>query len=500
MAVFFYSFNVKIISMKLKHIVLPLLMLFISSCSTNVSNDSNTNSSSTNTNNVEPGTPSNPSDPSSDNNNLSLLNPMNEPLIHNQLYLNHVGDIYNTWKSYQGKGTTIAIIDTEFKANHEDFTFEDGTSKIHPDSCVLHTSGNTTMTDPLNLSKNVGNSHGTMCAGIAAAGINNKGIIGIAPLAKLMLLETDAKPKTINAAFRYAADHGATVISISLGAYNNSITNKVVPYPDGDLYDDGTNDFYKCFDDAVSYCRNKNVPVISAAGNGNEGGNAEQAVTFTYPGASIGVIGVGGLAFNSSTERWDGSSYNPDNVNRFCDVFAPSEWMYTTVCHSGLKYGALDDNYKGTSFAAPIVAGMAALYFEKNPNNTVDQFEHDLYQSSVALGTNATRYQFGYGRVDVGALLGTTLTGNTEIKLINTGDLNVYMWNSRTGAEQSAWPGQAVSSLTFNVNSSQFDSIIFNAGDSVKSPDILISSFVYGNSYDLDDNHLFNSLYVGKYK
>ena len=130
MAVFFYSFNDKILSMKhLKHIVLPLLVLFLSSCTTNANTDSS-------------GEPNNNSN--SDNNNPPYVNPykvMNEPLINRQHYLNHIGDIYNTWNSYRGKGVTIAVIDVGFMANHPDFTYSDGSSKVSNKSAYIYTTG-----------------------------------------------------------------------------------------------------------------------------------------------------------------------------------------------------------------------------------------------------------------------------------------------------------------------------------------------------------------------
>ncbi len=313
--------------------------------------------------------------------------PKKEPGYKQQKYLNYIGDINSVWKKYRGEGTTIALIDAGFKANHEDFTFEDGTSKVSDKSASFTTSGNnTTVSVGINKVDAGEESHGTFCAGVAAAGINNKGVVGIAPNAKLLLLKTDCKPKSIAKAFRYAADNGATVVSISIGSYYTY---------DGDLVNDGS-DLGTVFDAPVKYCYDKNIPVISAGGNG---GLDNMPTEYTFPGCVDNVIGVGGLAANSSTKVWSGSSYNSSPEWQSIDVFAPAENMYGCCNYGGKKY---DGGWNGTSFAAPQVAGMAALYFEKNPTATAKQFENDLYGSCHKIDNSG---HYGYGAVDVGKLL-----------------------------------------------------------------------------------------------
>ena len=301
-------------------------------------------------------------------------NPMNEPYIARQYYLNHIGDIYSVWKQYRGKGITIAVIDVGFLPTHEDFYFEDGTSKVSEKSASFVTKGSTTTTS-VGIDKvvNEGESHGTFCAGVAAAGLNGKGVIGIAPEASLLLLKTDLKPKSIAAAFRYAADNGAKVVTISIGSYYNY---------GGDLVDDGS-DLGTVFDAPVKYCVDKGVAVISAGGNGGLDG---QPTEFTFPGCVDNVIGVGGLAANKSSEIWEGSSYNSSPAYQSIDVFAPADMMFGCCHYGGKKY---DSGWNGTSFASPIVAGMAALYFEKNPNNSVAQFTTDLFSSCHKITTSS---------------------------------------------------------------------------------------------------------------
>jgi len=489
---------------KFAYIALPLLLLSISACSTNTDSSSASVSPSgdTSTSITSESEDGQTSSEKKWEKHISSLNPINEPLIGKQYYLNHIGDIYNTWKDLQGNGQTIAVIDVGFKYNHPDFVYEDGTSKVSKKSAYFSTSGSktTTQVGTKYLSNTISdhgynNDHGTFCAGVAAAGINKKGVIGVAPLAELLLLRTDGQAPSINEAFKYAADYGARVVSISIGSYANY---------EGDLnYDKSPKaDLKTVFNDAVAYCKEKGTVVISAAGNG---GNA----TPTYPGDSKDVIGVGGLKANESSVIWPQSSYNPSNSKTFCEVFAPSDGMYGCCDYNASKYdGGLNDDgsqkWVGTSFAAPIVAGIAALYFEKNPNNTVDEFISDLTNNGAV--EFAPKTKTGHGRVDVGKLLGTTLTENVTAKAKDSEQLYAYCYNSITGTKEKAWPGttcsKSGSNYTYNVDSSKYDIMIFNNGGdpAAQTVNLLASSFINGNVYDTSSPSLFGeNTYIGSY-
>ena len=485
---------------KLKIISIPILLMFLCSCSTSSGGSTSNNSepTSTTTSEVSEGSTITSSEKIWEK-YVSNRNPMSEPKVNRQFYLNHIGDIYNTWKSLEGHGQTIAVIDVGFKYDHEDFTYEDGTSKVSDKSASFRIDGNQVITEvdktklgvtALDLQHDgwYNNSHGTFCAGVAAAGINGKGVIGIAPLAELMLLKTDGHPLSICEAFKYAADNGARVISISIGSYSDY---------EGDLYwSKSSINLTSVFNDAVNYCRGKGTVVISAAGNG---GGSSRATEYTYPGATPGVIGSGGLEGNSSSERWSGSSYNSSSQYMFCDVFAPSHAMFGCSDYSPYYDGGSDD-WKGTSFAAPIVAGMAALYFERYPNNSVDQFEADLYASCNGFGSTI---QNGYGRVDVGRLLNTTYSGNVTIKAKDSTQLYAYVWNSKTDIKEKDYPGNACSLsggyYTYTVDTSKYDFIVISDG-SAQTIDLLVTSFMNGNTYDVSSPLLFkDNRYIGYY-
>lgn len=418
--------------------------------------------------------------------------PFGDPYLGEQYYLNHIGDIYSAWSQYRGKGITIAVIDAGFDPNHEDFKYADGSSKVSSLSASFETNGaNTLVKTGADKVENLGDSHGSFCAGVAAAAINGKGVVGIAPEAELMLLKTDLKPRSIEKAFRYAADNGAKVVTISIGSYYDYR---------GDLVDDGS-DLGTVFDNALLYCRNKGTVVISAAGNG---GLDNEPTEFTFPGCCDYVIGAAGLAANSSTDIWGGSSYNSSEEYRFCDVFAPADDMFGVCHYGGKKY---DGGWQGTSFASPIVAGMAALYFEKNPSKTPADFENSLYSSCHKLPAsgNVRADQLGYGRVDIGALLGISSTGETNVKLrANWNEGYCYAWNSVTGEAQTSWPGvrmeKSGNAYSVKIDNGRYDSLVFaESRDGRKSADLLISSFASSVTYDMTYSNYDRGYGVGRY-
>lgn len=420
-----------------------------------------------------------------------------EPYINRQYYLNHIGDIYSVWKSYRGKGVTVAVIDSAFDAYHEDFVDSNGQSKVLDTSAYFSYNGYSVI-------KKVGksyvhdlsDSHGTFCAGVLGAANNSKGVIGVAPECKLLLLKVDKKPKSICEAFKYAADQGAKVVTISIGSYHNY---------DGDLINDGS-DLSIVFDSAISYARNKGTVIVSAGGNGGYDNPTE----YTFPGACTNVIGCGGLANNESGEIWEGSSYNSSPTYQFIDVFAPADNIFN-ICNyenSG-KTVLYDGGWKGTSFASPIVAGLAALYFEKYPDHTPSQFENALFSSCHKIATSeiATSNQLGYGRVDAAKLLNIDNNYQVTLKVkSNWSNTYVYAWNSDLTLEKElhSWPGVAMSKnngyFTYTINVKDYDSILFSDGDQNKSVNLLSSTFVDGHYYDLTSSLKENNLYVGSYK
>lgn len=213
----------------------------------------------------------------------------------------------------------IAIVDTGVQANHPDLSGKviKGYDFVDRDW------------DPNDL-----NGHGTHCAGIAAASTNNStGIAGMAPNARIYavrVLDANGSGSLNNVAdgIVHAADNGAQVISLSLGATSSSSTMQ----------------------NAVNYAWSKGSVVVAAAGNS---GNTVK----NYPAAYANAIAV--AATDSNDRKASFSTYGS-----WVDVAAPGVNIYSTYTSS--RYASLN----GTSMATPHVAGLAGLLASQGRSNS----------------------------------------------------------------------------------------------------------------------------------
>ena len=206
--------------------------------------------------------------------------------------------------------------------------------------------------------------HGTAVAGVAAAATNNT--VGVAGVGwKCLILPvrvTDengyASYSLLSKGLVYAADRGARVAVVSFQIFNGSALTS-----------------------AAKYFMDKGGLVFAA------GGNTGQFENYTDNPYIISVSGT-----TSDDKSW--GSYGP-----YIDLSAPCSAIYTTIKGGG--YG----NVGGTSFSAPIAAGVAALIFSVNPSLTPSQVEQILEATAVDLGDPGYDIYYGWGRVDAYAAL-----------------------------------------------------------------------------------------------
>ncbi len=322
-----------------------------------------------------------------------------------------LGDIESVWDDYKGDGITIAVIDTGIDHDHPDFTDSNGVNHISDRSRYYYTSGTkvyyynaTSQSDytgsvygwdylqhDYDSTKKVYSYHGTNVAGSAAASDNGIGTIGIAPNATILAIKTDMLLTSINAAINYAVSEGVDVINMSLAAYAESFT-------DGNgTAQTGYSTTASALTSAINSAYNKGIIVVAAAGN-------EKTSYYSYPASNNHVIGVGALAKNSDKTAASFSNFNKStdtaSGNHNVDLMAPG-YVYAPSYDGSHTYVAT----QGTSFASPIVAGTAALWKQKNPNKTPDDFMEDLYATCNDMGETGWDTTYGYGSLDVGALM-----------------------------------------------------------------------------------------------
>jgi subtilisin family serine protease len=212
--------------------------------------------------------------------------------------------------------------------------------------------------------------HGSHVAGIIGANrTNNLGITGIANDVKIMSVRTvpdgDERDKDVANAIRYAAANGAKVINMSFGkAY--SYNKKIV-------------------DDAVKYAMTKDVLIIHAAGNDNKNtmveNNFPTRVYEDKSGEAKAWIEVGASGpTDDKTLKASFSNYGKTTV----DVFAPGVAINSTI--PGSKYA----NHSGTSMAAPVVAGLAAVIRSYYPKLSAVQVKDIIMKSVVKINHTIT--------------------------------------------------------------------------------------------------------------
>jgi len=210
--------------------------------------------------------------------------------------------------------------------------------------------------------------HGTHVSGIIAAQRdNNIGMQGVANNVKVMMVRAvpqgDEYDKDIALAIKYAVDNGAKVINMSFGK--------------------GYSPEKQWVDEAVHYAESKDVLIVHAAGNESEDIDS----TDNYPNPNLIAFHTTASNFitvgaSSDTHIGNGSmiaSFSNYGANQV-DVFAPGVKIYSSL-PGGNKYGFL----QGTSMAAPVVTGVAALIRSYFPDLSAKQVKYVIEKSAVQL-------------------------------------------------------------------------------------------------------------------
>lgn len=304
----------------------------------------------------------------------AVAQPSDDPFRAEQWNLDRVR-VDEAWRTSRGAGAVVAVVDTGVALDHPDLY----------DRLLTREDGSVVGVDLVDddLDPTDAHGHGTLVAGvIAATAGNGRGIAGVAPEASIMpvrVLAADGSgsSEVVGRGIRWAVDHGADVINVSLEA---------VAAADGDTRAPGVPT------DAVRYADEHGVLVVAAAGN-------RPGAAAAYPEDSPIVL-VGAVDRSDQATRFSA-------VGRHDGFVAPGVDIVSTWCRrtargcdvSAAPYGVAE----GTSFAAPHVSAVAALLSAAGYDAA--GIRERLAAGAVDLGAPGPDRQYGAGRVDAAASL-----------------------------------------------------------------------------------------------
>ncbi len=307
-----------------------------------------------------------------------------------------------------GAGVTVGVIDTGLQSAWTGFEHVDTADA----SCLIFACASS-------LALNDDNGHGTFIAGEIAGSLPQKGLTGVAPAATLLPVKVldqneQGYGADVASGIVYAADHGATVLNISIG-------------PSGSPQERAG--FYQGIASAVNYAATKGDVIVFAGGNDAVAALGTLQVSGFTDAALQRMMFVGATSASMGKTSFTNTPGTGGFVSNTGQFYALSKmWVMAdgqNITGAGIAYDPITHAYdstavmSGTSMAAPQAAGAAALLAARWPylvaQGTIAQILETSTKDLGARGPDAT-YGDGFLRVDlamkpIGTL--TTPTGGT---------------------------------------------------------------------------------------
>jgi len=289
------------------------------------------------------------------------------------------------WDQTIGTGVRVAVIDSEFDVSNPDlgpklvqrYNAASGTLKYHTTDISLQAG------DEI---------HGSHTSGLVGAATDNgQGVAGACFECGVIAIKIGSErlgeTSFVNArvlgdmaeGLIYAADNGASVISMSLGETRP----------------------YQPLQDAVNYAYSKGAVVVASAGNSGPGGDP------SYPAAYPNVIAVGATESHNQIARFS-------NQGPYLDLVAPGVYILSTTNAADPEAFTIEEVEgkpakvpvaikSGTSMSAPIVAGLAGLMRAARPDLTPAEVEALMKSTATDLGIAGPDPVYGAGLINAGA-------------------------------------------------------------------------------------------------
>jgi hypothetical protein len=209
--------------------------------------------------------------------------------------------------------------------------------------------------------------HGSAVTSVMVAAQDGSGVVGVCPWCKAMAVKVldsqgSGSLDVVASGIIYAAQNGARVINLSLGASVGAQT----------------------LENAVNFAWSQGAVVVAAAGNDGQS-------LANYPAGYANAMAV------ASTNSGDKHSCFSNYKAGYVSVAAPGEGIYVvdiTNSTSGYNY------YSGTSLSTPYVTALAGLILGQDPSLTNTQVRSIIENSAVDLGSAGVDGAFGHGRID----------------------------------------------------------------------------------------------------